>query len=56
MVYGLRAPNKASVISGYGPLKLILLISNIVKALVFYAKLFNPLKIHLIAFFENVVP
>lgn len=53
---GLSDPNIASVTSVYGPLKPILLISIIVNALVFLAKLFNPLNIHLIAFFEYIVP
>lgn len=53
---GLSDPNIASVTSVYGPLKPILLISIIVKALVFLAKLFNPLNMHLIAFFEIIVP
>lgn len=46
----------ASVTSVYGPLKPILWISIIVNALVFLAKLFNPLNMHLIAFFEIIVP
>lgn len=53
---GLSDPNIASVTSVDGPLKPILWISIIVNALVFLAKLFNPLNIHLIAFFEIIVP
>lgn len=53
---GLSDPNIASVTSVDGPLKPILWISIIVNALVFLAKLFNPLNMHLIAFFEIIVP